>query len=507
MVALKCYYASKKRATLSNSKNVSSKKVANKPSKLTKSISVSSDAVRPSSASSHHRANSAKIKPTERSILFETAVNEQEINLPAEELLELGLNYLNQAIKSWETALDSIESAAYMQSQTLALPTDEHADLVFKLRSLLDRANEISLNNTVKLIKSSKALQIIQSRLAYKQQLYAEALLKNISKSNETINEEQATATSMSTADNPQNEASSSLVPNSNANKYGYETDDNESFVSADSEFDWIDEDMFQRIENLDDKNALYEMAFSNANLGRVGYRVSRCEMFGCRSEADFAAKLHVLRLGFDRFLQDEAQRVWLIEQGRRLIGALLSRAEKDSTSMYKAYDEMIKYCTSDTNWRLIKDELATRDVECINFYDICLDFILLDAFEDLENPPSAIVAVIQNRWLSQSFKETALSTAVWSILKAKRKLLKYPNGFISRFYTLNEYLVPILAWGFLGTDSQLNESCLFMKTHILEYLKCLFDMNKTRYTNLEELHSDIQAHTSKYLEEILDRV
>jgi hypothetical protein len=32
------------------------------------------------------------------------------------------MNYLSQAIKSWETALDSIESAAYMQSQTLALP-------------------------------------------------------------------------------------------------------------------------------------------------------------------------------------------------------------------------------------------------------------------------------------------------------------------------------------------------------------------------------------------------
>lgn len=32
------------------------------------------------------------------------------------------MNYLNQAIKSWESALDSIESAAYMQSQTLALP-------------------------------------------------------------------------------------------------------------------------------------------------------------------------------------------------------------------------------------------------------------------------------------------------------------------------------------------------------------------------------------------------
>ena len=60
---------------------------------------------------------------TERSVLLESIANQDNINnLPAEELLELGMNYLNQAIKSWETALDSIESAVYMQSRTLALP-------------------------------------------------------------------------------------------------------------------------------------------------------------------------------------------------------------------------------------------------------------------------------------------------------------------------------------------------------------------------------------------------
>lgn len=122
-------------------------------------------------------------------------------------------------------------------------------------------------------------------------------------------------------------------------------------------------------------------------------------------------------------------------------------------------------------NWKPIRDELATRDVHYMNFYDVALDFILLDAFEDLENPPSAIVAVIQNRWLSQSFKETALATAVWSVLKAKRRLLKYPDGFITRFYALNEYLVPVLAWGFLGPiDSELSKSCIYLKVAFFIY-------------------------------------
>ena len=131
------------------------------------------------------------------------------------------------------------------QSQKWVLfnQTDEHADLVFKLRSLLDKANEISLNNTVKLIKSSKALQIIQSRLAYKQQLYAEALLKNMaSANNEAIAEEtneSAPGTSSSAIQINARSTSSNEVfgsPVNSVKKFGYlSDDDNESFVSADS--------------------------------------------------------------------------------------------------------------------------------------------------------------------------------------------------------------------------------------------------------------------------------
>lgn len=66
--------------------------------------------------------------------------------------------------------------------------------------------------------------------------------------------------------------------------------------------------------------------------------------------------------------------------------------------------------------------------------YDVVLDWMLMDAFDDLSNPPSSVVSVVQNRWLSNGLKETAISTAVWSILKAKRRLLKViilcPNYF-----------------------------------------------------------------------------
>ena len=45
--------------------------------------------------------------------------------------------------------------------------------------------------------------------------------------------------------------------------------------------------------------------------------------------------------------------------------------------------------------------------VNNLNFYDVVLDFILMDSFEDLENPPTSIQNVVNNRWLNSSFKET----------------------------------------------------------------------------------------------------
>ena len=49
-------------------------------------------------------------------------------------------------------------------------------------------------------------------------------------------------------------------------------------------------------------------------------------------------------------------------------------------------------------------------------FYDVVLDFIMMDAFDDLENPPSSVIAVVNNRWLSNGFKETVSSSVIsWS--------------------------------------------------------------------------------------------
>lgn len=92
---------------------------------------------------------------------------------------------------------------------------------------------------------------------------------------------------------------------------------------------DWLTDEMLKNIENIDEKNVLYEMAMSSANLGRIGYRVDRTNLLKCKSTQDFAAKLHVIRLGFDRLLQDKEKRNWFAAEGKKLAVSLFRRAEK----------------------------------------------------------------------------------------------------------------------------------------------------------------------------------
>lgn len=67
-----------------------------------------------------------------------------------------------------------------------------------------------------------------------------------------------------------------------------------------------------------------------------------------------------------------------------------------------------------------------------MNFFDIVLDFILMDAFEDLESPPSSVVAVLRNRWLSDSFKETVHLITHMHTNKALFKILILTQTLLS---------------------------------------------------------------------------
>ena len=112
---------------------------------------------------------------------------------------------------------------------------------------------------------------------------------------------------------------------------------------------------------------------------------------------------------------------------------------------------------------------------------------------------------MMNNRWLSNGFKETALQTAIWSVLKAKRKMLRYPDGFKAQFYNLSEILTPTLAWGFFGPDENMNALMCYFRDQVLDFIRRLYD--SVRFTTIEEMSSDIMALARNKFEQTINHM
>ncbi|KAF3821024.1 hypothetical protein GH733_011177 [Mirounga leonina] len=296
--------------------------------------------------------------------------------------------------------------------------------------------------------------------------------------------------------------------------------DDEDSLTSEDSFFSATE--LFESLQAGDDLIPLSRPAAAYEEALQL---VKEGKLLGCYSDQDFLAKLHCVRQAFEGLLEDKSNQLFFGEVGRQM----------SPKGFLESYEEMMVYALRPETWATTRLELEGRGVVCMSFFDIVLDFILMDAFEDLENPPSSVLAVLRNRWLSDSFKETvggcpphpthtlmsphalaqpllsfghlawaphpagsshptgrALATACWSVLKAKRRLLMVPDGFISHFYSVSEHVSPVLAFGFLGPKPQLSEVCAFFKHQIVQYLRDMFDLDNVRYTSVPALADDI---------------
>ncbi|NWS72176.1 MIGA2 protein, partial [Crotophaga sulcirostris] len=273
-------------------------------------------------------------------------------------------------------------------------------------------------------------------------------------------------------------------------------TDDEDSSISEDSfmsAVERLDPLHFEEIPfHFSMPATAYDEALQLVKEGKVACRTLRTELLGCYSDEDFLAKLHCIRQAFQKVLEDRSNQLFFGEVGKQVVIGLMTKAEKNPKAFLESYEEMLHYALKQETWQTTQQELKGRGVVCMSFFDIVLDFILMDAFEDLENPPSSMLAVLRNRWLSDSFKETALATACWSVLKAKRRLLMVPDGFISHFYSVSEHVSPVLASGFLGPRQQLSEVCIFFKHQVVQYLKDMFDLDIMRYTTVQSLAEDI---------------
>lgn len=279
---------------------------------------------------------------------------------------------------------------------------------------------------------------------------------------------------------------------------------DTESFVSAEGTSDVaVVADLEASPIPPLEQSALYMEALELLEKEGIPCRTYRVEVVRCSSREDYLAKIHCIRLAFKRLTNQPDVLQWLIEAANHVLGGFMLCAGKDPKDALHAYRELVAYLLDSGHYDQIAKELHYKGVVCPTVYDVVIDYVLLDAFDDLSSPPQSVVAVIQNRWLTAGFKETALSAAIWSLFKAKKGLLPFSHGFFSHYYALMEQIVPVLAWGFLGTDNDLKDMCKFFKDEV-EALVCdMFDPSRSRYSSVDDLAQDILQNSQLHYDRL----
>ena len=220
--------------------------------------------------------------------------------------------------------------------------------------------------------------------------------------------------------------------------------------------------------------------------------RTDRAAQLRCDSHEEYLAKVHCLRDAFSELMMEPENCDYFRSIGQDILEMVLNHSMKDSSQCISAFDDMIAFVSNPDNLEGIKQEVADRNIPMVSFYDLVLDYVILESFDDLESPPSAVTSVANNRWLSSGFRELALQTAVSAVLKHKRGKLKVKGGFFQHFYNIIEHVSPVLAWGFLGSDGELKLKCNLIRDAILYLIRGYFSFDRVRYTSLHDLKEDI---------------
>ena len=84
----------------------------------------------------------------------------------------------------------------------------------------------------------------------------------------------------------------------------------------------------------------------------------------------------------------------------------MLVKSDQDPKLFVEAYDELVDYLHEAGHMDTMTEELKSKDVKIINFYDVCIDYILLDAIEvlnyiDNDKSNSFLVKHVHILWLN----------------------------------------------------------------------------------------------------------
>ena len=382
----------------------------------------------------------------------------------------LGLEALEKALYCWEDALTAFSSA--INSDALALPSKADAAFTRDVQQLLDLGYQMQNN--------AELLFIDQHSVLFKNEN------DSIASQNFSIIGSRA-----SVVGEKQDPASSP-----------------ESYASAkDGVADLREFEEFSEFFPHFEQQKLYHEALKLHEDKGIPCRRVHTELVKCGSDTEYLAKVQCLRQAFSQLFTIQSAANWIADVGRQLISDLIIFADHDPKDYLIHYEKMLEFLSENVSLSIMQEELGMRGVKCINFYDVVIDFVLLDAFDEVEKPPSSIKAILQNRWISASFRETAIGTAVWSVLMGKRQMLKYPKGFMSHFYSISEQVTPVLVWGFLGPESSLRTTCYYFREQVIEFLIDIFNFFKVRYTNVDDLAEDILKEMKIRVENINQRL
>lgn len=235
--------------------------------------------------------------------------------------------------------------------------------------------------------------------------------------------------------------------------------------------------------------------------------RSDRTEQLLCESLDEFLAKVSCLRNAFQDIIYDNENCYFFIESGREILKFFLAHSEDDLNNCLQAYDSLLDYVADEANHEAIQNEISLRRIPILSFYDLVIDYIILESLDDLNDPPKMVAGIISNTWVSSSFRQSACQKAVSTALKYKRSQLKFPDGFFAHFYSVLDYLSPTLAWGFLGSDEDLQTRCEFLKETLLSLCRDYFSFDRVRYTSYEDLKTDIMNVTRERYDNLTERL
>ncbi|XP_034950917.1 mitoguardin [Chelonus insularis] len=396
---------------------------------------------------------------------------EGDVKLTPQQYGVLGLEALEKALYCWEDALTAFSCT--IGTNALALPSKADAAFTHDVQELLDLGYQM---------QSTAELLFIDQH---------SVLFCNDSDGSEASQRRASTNRSFGREKEKADAASSP-----------------ESFASAkDGVADLREfEEYFEFFPHLEQQK-LYHAALKQHEDKSIPCRRLHTELVKCGSDVEHVAKVHCLRQAYSRLFTMPGAATWIADIGRQIISDLIVYADKDPEEYLIHYDNMMEFLANPSSYKIMHEELTARGVKCINFYDVLIDFILLDAFDEVDKPPSSIKAILQNRWISASFRKTAIGTAVWSILAGKRQMLKYNKGFLAHFYLISEQVSPVLIWGFLGPEGSLKSTCQYFRDQVIEFLVDIFNFFKVRYTNVDELAEDIWREMKTRVENINQRL